>query len=193
MIVVNLFAGPCAGKSTTAAGVFHKLKMDGINCELVTEVAKDFTWEEREMTLKCQPYVFAKQMKRLWRLKDKVDVVVTDSPILMSVVYAGVDWPESFNTYVVDQFHKFNNLNVFLRRDKSYSPVGRGGSKELAILLDDEIMQMMLDKRIPMTIIKGDSEAVDKIIEFATLSEQWIFHRILPFLTKNFLKKGLTI
>ena len=169
MLVINLFAGPCAGKSTVAAGVFHKLKMRGVNCEYVTEVAKDFTWEEREVTLACQPYVFASQLKNIWRLKGKVDVVITDSPILLSVVYAGEDWSESFKTYVVRQFHEFNNLNVFLRRDKDYNPVGRGGTRELACKLDDEIMQMMLDKRISMTIISGDSSAVDRILEMVTL------------------------
>lgn len=170
MIVLNLFGGPCAGKSTVSAGVFYQLKMSGVNCELVTEVAKDLVWEERDMTLDCQPYVFAKQMKRLWRLKGKVDVVITDSPILMSVVYAGKDWPESFNIYVVDQFHGFNNLNVFLRRNKDYNPVGRGETREQAIGLDEKIMQIMLDNRISMSIIKGDHEAVDKILEMVTFA-----------------------
>ena len=35
MIVVNLFGVPGAGKSTGAAYVFSKLKMQGINAELV--------------------------------------------------------------------------------------------------------------------------------------------------------------
>lgn len=170
MLVLNIFGGPCSGKSTAAAGVFHRLKIAEVNCELVTEVAKDLTWEERRMTLKCQPYVFAKQMKRLWRLKGQVDVVITDSPILLSVVYAGGDWPESFKTYVADQFREFNNLNVFLRRDKVYNPVGRGGTRKLAIELDEEIMKIMLDNRILMTIIKGDSKAVDKMFDMTTLA-----------------------
>lgn len=35
--VINLIAGPGAGKSTTAAGVFSRLKFNDINCELVTD------------------------------------------------------------------------------------------------------------------------------------------------------------
>ena len=41
MIVVNLFAGPGSGKSTTCAGLFSKLKLAGIYCEMVLEYAKE--------------------------------------------------------------------------------------------------------------------------------------------------------
>ena len=40
-IVVNLIAGPCSGKSTIAAGLFHKLKQQGIEAEMSLEFAKD--------------------------------------------------------------------------------------------------------------------------------------------------------
>jgi len=43
-IVVNLFAGPGAGKTTTMAGLFSKLKLDNIVCEMATEFAKELTW-----------------------------------------------------------------------------------------------------------------------------------------------------
>ncbi len=39
MIVINLFAGPGAGKSTTCAGLFYKLKMMGVSPEVVRKVA----------------------------------------------------------------------------------------------------------------------------------------------------------
>lgn len=41
MLVVNMFGAPGAGKSTGAAYIFSKLKMAGVNAELVTEFAKD--------------------------------------------------------------------------------------------------------------------------------------------------------
>ncbi len=55
--VVNLFGGPSAGKSTTAAGVFALLKLHDLRSELVTEFAKDLTWEKREKTLNNQYYI----------------------------------------------------------------------------------------------------------------------------------------
>src|SRR5262245_20723095 len=60
-LTVNLFGGPGCGKSTNAALVFGKLKNDGINVELVTEFAKELTWEGRSGALRFQPYVTAKQ------------------------------------------------------------------------------------------------------------------------------------
>lgn len=40
-LVVNLFAQPGAGKSTGAAYLFYNLKCLGVNCEYVSEFAKD--------------------------------------------------------------------------------------------------------------------------------------------------------
>ena len=58
MVAVNLFSGPCSGKSTGAAWIFAKLKMAGVNVELVTEFAKDKVWERNEKALANQAYVF---------------------------------------------------------------------------------------------------------------------------------------
>lgn len=58
--VINLFGGPGCGKSTGAAYIFSLLKMKGMNVELVTEFAKDKTWEHNSKALTCQPYVFGK-------------------------------------------------------------------------------------------------------------------------------------
>ena len=61
--------------------------MAGVNAELVTEFAKDKVWEESKAVFQNQQYIFGKQYFRLTRLEGKVDVVVTDSPILLSAYY----------------------------------------------------------------------------------------------------------
>ena len=88
MLIVNLYGAPGAGKSTGAAYVFSQLKMRGINAELVTEFAKDKVWEESKAVFQNQAYIFGKQYFRISRVQDKVDVVITDSPILLSPFYA---------------------------------------------------------------------------------------------------------
>ena len=60
-IVVNLFGAPGSGKSTGAAFIFSQLKMKNVNCELITEYAKDKTWENNAAALECQEYIFGKQ------------------------------------------------------------------------------------------------------------------------------------
>lgn len=43
-LVINLFGAPGSGKSSGAAYIFSQLKKLGIDCELVTEYAKDKCW-----------------------------------------------------------------------------------------------------------------------------------------------------
>ena len=87
MIVINLYGAPGAGKSTGAAYLFSQLKLAGINAELVTEFAKDKAWEESKAVFENQVYLFGKQYFRMSRVDVKVDVVVTDSPLLLSSYY----------------------------------------------------------------------------------------------------------
>ena len=173
MRVINLFAGPGTGKSTTAAGLFYLLKLKGINCELVHEEAKEFTWEERQMTLGCQPYIFAKQMRNLWRLKGKVDYAITDSPILLSLAYAvSGEWPASFNDYVVDQFNAFENVNFFLTRSKPYQMVGRSQSFEEAIALDRKIIKILLDNDVSYATIPANDKAPQTLETYLKLFDE---------------------
>lgn len=117
-IVVNLYDGPCCGKSTTAALVFGELKKLGVNCEMALEYAKDKVWEESLKTLDDQIYIFGKQLHKLWRLKDKVDVIITDAPLLMSILYDKEN-SEPFKQLIVEQYNKFNNLDFFIERSTS--------------------------------------------------------------------------
>ena len=91
MRVVNLFAGPCAGKSTTAMGLSYKMKLAGKNVEYVTEYAKSLTWEKRDRVLENQLYILAKQDKKLRDLDGQVDWAVSDSPLIIGIDYAFQD------------------------------------------------------------------------------------------------------
>lgn len=159
--VVNLFGGPGAGKSTTASGVFSVLKLNGINCELVTEFAKDLTWEERQKTLHNQYYIFGKQYHRLWRLRDKVELVITDSPLLLSLIYASNE--PVFKKLVVEAYNQFNNLNYYIQRVKKYNPAGRSQTKEEAIQIDDQIYDK-LKSDFTLTNVNGNHNAINSIV-----------------------------
>lgn len=56
-LVINLFGAPGAGKSTGAAYIFSRLKMVGLNAELVTEFAKDKVWEGATAPFENQLYI----------------------------------------------------------------------------------------------------------------------------------------
>ena len=115
MIVVNLFGVPGAGKSTGAAYVFSKLKMQGINAELVTEFAKDMVWENNNKVLMNQEYIFGSQSYRLSRCKDKVDVIVTDCPLFLTAFYNKSSvLGNEFNKVVLNVFNTYNNVNYLI-------------------------------------------------------------------------------
>ena len=142
MIVVNLFAGPGSGKSTTCAGVFSKLKLAGVNCEMALEYAKDKVWENSLDVLDDQIYVFGKQLHRIKCLKDKVDVIITDSPILLSSIY-NKEESNFFDDLIVEQFHKFNNVNYYVVRDESFDMTGRIHNHEESLEKDDQIKALL--------------------------------------------------
>jgi hypothetical protein len=159
MIIINFFGGPGSGKSTTAAGVFSLLKLHGVNCEYVPEFAKDLTWEDRHKTLENQLYIFAKQQHRLWRLIDKVDIIVTDAPLIQGLAY--INYNHSLTQTIVDQFNEFENMNFFLMRTKEYNPNGRSQTEEEAKDLDGNIAHILVSNNIKFTDIDGDLDAIN--------------------------------
>lgn len=165
-IVVNLFGGPGAGKSTGAALVFATLKMNGINCELVTEFAKDKTWEHNMEALSNQAYVFGKQFYRISRCANQVDVIITDSPLALSVIYNGDPrLGNRFNEMVLEVFNSYNNLNYLLRRTKPYNPIGRNQTEEESDNIGCEIEQMLVDNSIDFTCATGDVDGYTMIAQ----------------------------
>lgn len=173
-IVVNLFAGPGAGKSTTAAGVFYELKLLGMNVELVLEYAKDITWEGNYKTLENQIYVFANQQHRQERCSDQVDIIVTDSPLILSSIYANKKTPTVFHDLVKYSFREYDNMNYFLNRVKPYTNVGRRESEEQAKRIDDTILSYLEEIEERYTIVDGDRSALLTIVNDVVLKTKVI-------------------
>lgn len=165
-LVVNLFGAPSSGKSSAAAYLFAKLKMDCVNAELVTEFAKDKTWEHNDVVLANQFYVFGKQAFRLDRVVNQVDVVITDSPLLLSNYYAGNDpTMENFKKACVDLFKSYDNLNFFLRRVKPYNPVGRSQTEIESDRIALELVEMLNKECVNYFVYDGCQEDYDRIYE----------------------------
>jgi hypothetical protein len=165
MRVINLFGQPSAGKSTTAAGLFFLMKRANINCELVTEYAKQLVWAERQATFKDQLYLLAKQNHRLFNLEGKVDFAITDCPIILNNVYAQ-HYSQLYRDFVAETFNSYDNINFFIKRVKPYNPVGRNQTEGESDALVDVVRNVLNTYKIEYNEIEGDDDAPQKIKDF---------------------------
>lgn len=165
MLVVNLYGAPGAGKSTGAAYVFSKLKMAGINAELVTEFAKDKVWEESKAVFENQAYIFGKQYFRISRVQDKVDVVITDSPLLLSSFYAddGVLGSE-FDALCTKVSKSYDSMDVFIDRVKAYNPAGRFQNEAESDMLSEKLQEFLADHSIACEHFDGCVQGYDALV-----------------------------
>jgi len=159
---VNFYGGPGTGKSRIAASVFAKLKFDNLNCELVREYAKEKTWEKNHMALNYQMYISSKQMYKMWVVANSVDVIVTDSPLLLGACYSSDDLLDKL---LLREYRNYHNINIFLNRVNPYNPSGRNQTEEEAELLDLRIEMFLHDYKIPFDRINASLDQTDNIIK----------------------------
>lgn len=145
--VINLIGSPGTGKSTIASELFAKMKWEGYDVELVSEYAKELIWEERNETFKNELYLFAKQHHRLFRLNGKVEYVITDRPLILSVFYNQKygDNSQQFKDIVLHEVNKFQNVNVFLKRTKPYISKGRNQTEEESDKFSDDMLEICME------------------------------------------------
>ncbi len=147
MTVINLFGGPSVGKSTMASELFVMMKKLGYKVELVTEFAKDLVYADDNTRLDDQLMVFAEQNHRLFRLRDKVDFVITDSPLLITKVYNESLSREFFDPFVDSIFNSYDNINFILERDDSfYQKYGRMHNLSQAKEIDNKIIDILKNR-----------------------------------------------
>ena len=132
--------------------------------ELVTEYAKKLSWQKRHNTLKDQFYVSAHQNHRMEILRDQVDFIITDSPILLGMYYSPGYHQNSFPKFMVDVFNSYNNINFYINRTKDYNPKGRNQTYEEALEADQGVKDILAEHKIPYTEIDGDKDAPKNIL-----------------------------
>lgn len=169
MKIVNFFGGPGLGKSTLALGLSWSLKTQGMSAELVTEYAKDVTWEGRQNLLNDQLYLLAKQNRRLSRLLEhEVDFAVTDSPLLLCAAYTrlGTDAYSHLVPLVLELFNSYDNINFVLKRNPEfYVQVGRSQTLDEAVLIDNLVIELLDEFKIPYHEIVLHEQPLDTVHE----------------------------
>lgn len=148
-LLVNMFAGAGAGKTTAAWGLCYELKLRGYNVEYVNEVTKDIIWDGKSLerldgTFKNQLGLINEQEQKIARLDGKVDIIVTDSPLPLYALYAKEN-ADIIEKEAIKSFKEYNNCNFFIRRNESvaYETVGRIHTLEQSKQIDKQIAELL--------------------------------------------------
>lgn len=165
--IVNFYGGPGTGKSTAAAALFAELKFRGVNCEYIQEYAKDAAWEKRgPKVFQAQEYIFGKQHFRFARVSEEVDVLVTDSPILLGLSYMPADFCLPALRDVIKQaYNNYDNIDIFLVRKKAYNPSGRLQTEDEAKSFDVKIKTLLEEHKIPFLTMDSCRATTLNVVE----------------------------
>jgi nicotinamide riboside kinase len=171
---VGIIGGPGAGKTTTVAGVFSKIKRANINAALVQEFARDEInrgWTQK--SLGDQFRILMKQREREDIIPPQVAVKITDSPALLSYYYGIVSFdarersdvmtlPDLYYEFLTD-LHRYDLL-ILLKRTKPYQNDGTRAQTEAESDQTYEDLKVLLRLHgVEYVEIDGDDDAIDTI------------------------------
>lgn len=173
--IVNLFGGPGIGKSSIANGLTYKLKKKHISCDNPYEFPKVLAWDENHSAIKDQLYVLANQHRGIVKSFGKVDYIILDSPIILSLVYKsiykGSEYPatlygDSFDKMVLDIHNQYDTLNILLKRTEGeFNEKERYQTIDESKMLDEEIEKTLVKNNIPYVTIEVGDDTVNNILK----------------------------
>lgn len=137
-ILINMLGAPSSGKTSLSAKLFAQLKAMDLNAEYTSEYVKGWAWEGKKVGPFDQFYIFGKETHNQSRLFDKVDFVISDSPVMLTAFYHYYYNKNNALNEVCHNFYKLAEesgvkvLNFFLPRKKKYNPKGRYQTEEEA-------------------------------------------------------------
>ena len=157
VIIIAFYGGPGSGKSSIAYKLAGALKSKHINCELVTEVAKDVTWEQNFHQLKNQLFIVAKQFDRIRRLEDKVNYIIMDAGLLQNIPYFKDErYKEELTKIMINLHNSYKTINFFVHRPMNYDINGRKEDLQESIDIDNLTLQILKDEGVKFKEITPD-------------------------------------
>ena len=170
--VINCFGSPNSGKSTLAPYLFSTCKSRGANCEIILEAAKDYIYEKNKVKIWNQPYVFGEQLQRMIRAIEDVDFIITDSPLLLSIIYT----PDCFSelkSLAKQTYSYFDNYAYMLPVFPKYQNTGRRHSKAESTKLSKAILELVYEENNDSRVLVFKDHDLEKntqaIIQHANL------------------------
>lgn len=165
--VIEMIAGPGAGKSSAALLLAGHMKARGYKVEYVREVAKDLihdghTRSPRDPSLPDhsmfteQDWILATQ-NNLYRrmLAHDIEYLVTDTSLLLGLIYKEDWYPESFKDYLMDVYQSYTNITFYVERGNiPYVQDGRNEDSEQAKQKDKEASYLLQYLKVPYVTVQ---------------------------------------
>jgi nicotinamide riboside kinase len=187
-LLINFFGGAGVGKTTIAAKLFSSLKQQGKSAYLVQEyVTNQWVNEDREVGPLDQLFFLGQQARAEYKLFNKYEYIITDSPLFLCAMYAKIRSPQRianaiylstyqyYKTIVEDMNIKM--LNYLIDRCIPYDDKHRYESLEEAKKVDKLLIEMLStmnyesDNLLDYKTIQNDYTDFEKdIIKFQELS-----------------------
>lgn len=134
---------------------------------MAMEFPKELLYEENWKLMSDQLMILAEQNRRLRRLEGKVDYVIAENPMLMGVTYKPVNYYKRFDSFCLEVFNSYNNINFLLKRVTPYIPIGRRQSEDSANGKRSEIVDLIKKNKIPIeAVVESNRNAPNTIIKF---------------------------
>jgi len=176
--VINLLGGSGIGKSTTASKLFGIMKDKKYNVELVREYIKEWCWAERKITPFIQSITYGVQLEKESQLYNKLDYIVTDSPLFLYPVYQKYNYghdaikDQILSDMTIAKGMNVDHINFVLKRTKDFDTRGRFETEEQAIEVDVLLNQFMENENIPAVEVNcNDSQRVEFILDYLELAK----------------------
>lgn len=155
MLLVNFSGQPGAGKSTIASGVFNLLKRRSWNVELITEYTKELIMQNDQWSLSDELIVFTEKYTRIKRM-EKVDIVITDSPLINSVIYGKHQFGDIGSVFFENVSKKFDSIYVIVNPVVKYVPIGRMPDEQEAKKSGEDIIKII--KKLSEQVYEVDGD-----------------------------------
>lgn len=183
--VVNLFGGPGIGKSSIASGLTYKLKKNHITCDNPYEFPKVLAWDENYSAISDQLYVVANQHRGIVKSFGKVDYIILDSPVMLSLIYKDYyneqrdnDYPsrlyrENFDRMIMDIHNGYDSVNILLKRTEgNHNDSERYHNLEQSQELDTMIEDSLKEHGVEYHIVEVGDDTVKDIYKILKKSER---------------------
>jgi len=172
--IINLFGGPGIGKSSISAGLTYELKKNHVSCDNPYEFPKLLAWDENHSAIRDQLFVLANQHRGIVKSYGKVDYIILDSPIILSLTYKNYyktdQYPatlygETFDKLLLEIHNQYDNVNIVLERGEGvHNNNERYQDLKQSIELDKVIEETLKLHELPYHKIKVDDDTLTNIL-----------------------------